>query len=77
MITASSGLLDAIHKGDITHYDQPALNDSALNATKRLIGSNGGWAYDGEDSTLIESVALAYWTCKVSKRNPRRKQKLL
>lgn len=77
VITASSGLLDAIHKGDITHYDQPALNDSALNATKRLIGSNGGWAYDGEDSTLIESVALAYWTCKVSKRNPRRKQKLL
>ena len=77
VITASSGLLDAIHKGTITHYDQPALNDSAIDADKRQIGGKGGWAFGGEDSTPIESVALAHWAVKTSKRNPTRKQVML
>lgn len=77
VVTASSGLVDAIHKGTITHYDQAALNESALDADKRLIGSKGGWAFGGEDSTPIESVALAHWGVRTCKRNPKRKQVML
>ncbi|ARD66094.1 hypothetical protein B2M23_11315 [Eubacterium limosum] len=29
----------------MTHFNQPALNESALMSEKRLIGSNGGWAF--------------------------------
>ena len=77
VVTASSGLVDAVTSGSVTHYDQPVLNDSATNATKRAIGSKGGWGFDGEDSTPVESVALALWGVRTSKRNPRRKQGLL
>lgn len=77
VVTASSGFIDALAKGSVTHFDQPALNDSALEAEKRMIGSKGGWGFGGEDSTPIEAVSLAYWGCKTSKRNPRRKQVLL
>ena len=77
VVAASSGLVDAIHKGSITHYDQAALNDSVLDADKRIIGSKGGWAFGGEDSTPVESVALALWGVRVSKRNPKRKQVML
>lgn len=77
VVTASSGLVDAIHKKAVTHFDQPVLTDSALDAFKRMIGSKGGWAFDGEDSTPIESIALAHWGVRVSKRNPCRKQVML
>lgn len=77
MIAASSGLVDSVHKGDITHFDQPALNDSVIGATKRIIGNRGGWGFDGEDSTPVEAISLALWGVRTSKRNPRRKQVML
>ena len=77
VVTASSGLVDAITRKTMTHYDQPALNASAENAEKRTIGNKGGWAFGGEDSTLIEAAALAIWGVKTSKRNPKRKQAML
>ena len=77
VVTASSGLVDAISRKTVTHYDQPALNASAENAEKRTIGNKGGWGFGGEDSILIESTALAMFGVKTSKRNPRRKQAML
>lgn len=78
IIAASSTLLNAITEHKITHYDQQALNKSALEAEKRLIGQSGGWAFGGvEDSTLIEAVALAHWAVLTSKRDPSRKQVIL
>lgn len=73
-----SDLLNAIHEGRVTHYDQPALNDSALKAKKRLIGNGGGWGFADNDcdSTLIEACALAYWGAMTTKRNPTRKQRI-
>lgn len=77
VVTASSGFIDGLAKGVITHFDQPALNTSALEAEKRMIGSKGGWGFGGEDSTLVEAVALAQWAVKTSKRNPRKRQVML
>ena len=76
VVAAASMLLNAVKEGDITHFGQPALNDSALLSEKRLIGNNGGWSFGGKnvDSTLIEAVALAFWSAATTKRNPQRKQ---
>lgn len=77
IVSASSTFVDAVTNEKITHYNQPALNKSVLEATKREVGKKGGWAFDGEDSTPAESVAYGYWACKTSRRNPMRKQVLL
>lgn len=77
VVTAASGLVDAISRKTVTHYDQPALNASAENAEKRTIGTKGGWGFGGEGCILIESAALAMWGVKTSKRNPKRKQAML
>lgn len=78
MAAACSDLLNAVREGKVTHFDQPGLNDSALKARKRPIGSGGGWGFadNGCDSTLIESCALAYWGAMNTKRNPKRKQRI-
>lgn len=77
IVNASSMMLNAIEQETVTHFDQPGLNQSALDAVKREIGRGGGWAFGGEDSTLIESVTLAHFGALTSKRNPNRQQKLL
>lgn len=77
VVTAASGLVDAVANAAITHFDQPALNESALDADKRAIGTKGGWGFGGEDSTPVEAAALALWGVKTSRRNPRRKQAML
>lgn len=74
---ASAMMLNAIEQQTITHFDQPALNQSALDAVKREIGRGGGWAFGGEDSTLIESATLAHFGVLTSKRDPARVQKML
>lgn len=78
VITAASMFVNAVGEKTLTHYDQPALNESATGAEKREIGRSGGWGFGGEvDTTLIESAALAHWAVITSKRNPRRKQAML
>lgn len=77
VVTAASGLVDAISRKTVTHYDQPALNVSAEKAEKRTIGTKGGWGFGGDDCILIESAALAMWGVKTSKRNPKRHQAML
>ena len=76
VIKSSSMMLQAIREGRITHYSQPVLNDSALKACKRTIGTNGGWGFGSgadSDSTPIEACSLAYWAAMTSKRQPQRK----
>lgn len=80
VVTASSMMLNAIESRNITHFDQPALNESATGATKRQIGSSesGGFAFGGDDdSTPIEAATLAHWAVLTCKRNPRKKQVML
>lgn len=76
VIAACSSLVNAVKERRITHYGQPALDDSATKTRKRRIGTMGGWAFqstDEGDATLIEAVCLAYWAAMNTKRKPGRK----
>ena len=76
VISACSGIANAVRERQVTHYGQPALDVSATQSRRRRIGSNGGWGFastDTADATLIESCALAYWAAMTTKRDPSRK----
>lgn len=76
--TAASMLLEEIREQRVTHFDQPALNDSALNAQRRNIG-DGSWGWGGSgdvDSTPIEAASLALWGVMTTKRDPKRKMRI-
>ena len=76
VIAANSMMLDAVRERSIAHFGQPALDESATKATRRRIGTNGGWGFkstDTADAALIESVALAYWGAMTTKRKPGRR----
>ena len=76
VINATTLFSQALIDKTLTHWDggdddaQQALNESALEARKRPIGSDGGWAYGGDSSTPLESAVLAYWAAKTTKRDP-------
>jgi hypothetical protein len=76
VIAACSSFANAVKDGAVTHYGQPALDDSATKTVKRRIGTNGGWGFastDEADATLIEACALAYRSAMKTKRKPGRK----
>lgn len=76
VINATTLFSQALIDKTLTHWDggdddaQQALNESALEARKRPIGSDGGWAYGGDSSTPLEAAVLAYWAAKTTKRDP-------
>lgn len=72
--SACSMLVDAVKSGNVCHYGQPALNDAMTKCAKRPIGGDGfGFADTVEgDSTMAESVALAYQEVLTTKRKPGR-----
>ena len=76
VIAACSSLVNAVKERKITHYGQPALDDSATKTKRRRIGNNGGFGFESTDEVnaeLIEACALAYWGAMTTKRDPRRK----
>lgn len=80
VIAAATGFLDGLSDGTTKHTGQRDLTDSAVQAVKRPIGNRGGWGFgDGPqvESMAVEAAALAVWGARNSKRNPRRKQRLL
>lgn len=80
VIAASTGLLDELKAGTLKHSRQPALDDSATGCVKRQIGNRGGWGFgstDAHDSAPIEAAALALWGARTTKRDPKRKQRML
>lgn len=80
VVAACSWLSNAVKERKVTHYNQEALNLSAVKSQKRRIGNNGGWGFqstDEADATLIESCALAYWGAMTTKRKPGRKAVIL
>lgn len=79
VVAACSMLEDAVSEGQMTHFAQPALDDSATKCAKRSIGKGGGWGFEGAngaDPTAVEAAALAYWTAMTTKRNPKRKMRV-
>ena len=80
VVSAATGFVDSLADGSVAHTRQRALDDSARFAVRRPIGNRGGWGFGSSgshDSTAIEAVANALWCARTSKRNPKRKQRLL
>ncbi len=76
-VTAACSMLeDAVNEGTITHFDQPGLNDSAANSTRRKVGGSGGWAFDGSNPLPIEACALALNGALTTKRDPKKKARV-
>lgn len=76
VIAAATMMLEAVRGGGVTHLDDPALNLSATSATRRKIGSRGGWSWGGDDSTPMEAASLALWGARTTKRDPARKMRV-
>lgn len=80
IVAAASGFLNALKDGSVSHTGDSCLTDSATNAVKRIIGSRGGWGFgcdERHESTTVEAASIALWAVKNTKRNPKRKQRLL
>lgn len=83
VIGAATGLLDGLKDGSIAHTPNAELDEAAKRSVRRLIGHRGGWTYgtpasaDVSVSEPLEAAALAVYAVKNSKRNPRRKQRML
>ena len=80
LTAATTTFMDALRTKDVRHVPDGELDESALKSIKRPIGKSGAWAFGSsqEASSLpIEACALAYWAIKNTKRNPKRKQRLL
>lgn len=76
MTSACSLMLDSVREGRMTHFGQPALDESATKTERRPIGKNGGWGFkstEKADATLIEAASLALWASMTTKRKPGRK----
>jgi len=72
MATACGGLYDAaMTEGELTHFDQPALNTALASARKRPIGEAGAWGWarkDTTDITPLVAVTLARHGLMTGKR---------
>lgn len=75
-IAADAMLVNAINDGNLTHLDDPALAESALGATRRVIGKDGGYGFGGECPERLDACALALWAARTTKRDPRRKGRI-
>lgn len=75
-ITADAMLVNAINDGTLTHLEDPALAESALGATRRPIGKDGGYGFGGECPERLDACALALWAARTTKRDPRRRGRI-
>ncbi|MBR2674306.1 MAG: hypothetical protein IKE52_02480 [Mogibacterium sp.] len=77
MIAAAGLIVNAINEEGLTWYHKhEPLDESARTATKRMIGTGGGWGFGGEYSLPIEAASLAYFGAKTSRRNPKKKMRI-
>ena len=75
-IAADAMLVNAINDGTLTHLDDPALTESALGATRRPIGKDGGYGFGGECPERLDACALALWAARTTKRDPKRRGRI-
>lgn len=72
---AAQSFLAALADKSVRHTPSTGLDDGARVASKRSIGTSGGWGFDG--SVAIEAASLALWGARGTRRDPTRKQVLL
>lgn len=64
-ITAAALLVKEIDAGNLTHFDQPIMNEAARMVVKRRVGLSGAWAFGpfgrdySNDITVFETAAMA------------------
>ena len=64
-------LADALADGTITWYrEQAQVLESVETSTRRRIGRDGAWGFDGEHAMVIESLGIALWALRTAKRDP-------
>ena len=76
-INANSLFDDGLYKEDIMHNDQASVARVITNVEKRPIGTNGGFGFKSQFSdmeiAIVDSLILAYWSCKNEKEIKRQK----
>jgi hypothetical protein len=75
VVAASQTFVDLLADRSVSHTPDGELDAGAYNATRRSIGGNGGWGFEG--SITLEAAALALWGARTTTRDPARKQMLL
>lgn len=75
MVDACTMLSGAVTERSIVHIPQPYLAHSVASSPRRAIGRDG-WGFGGDDSTPIESCALAHWAAMTTKRNPKNRMRV-
>lgn len=77
VIASSQGFVDSLKRGDVAHSEQGQTDRAARTATARMVGRDGGWAFDGEGGDVMQACANALWGLRTTKRDPKRKQRML
>lgn len=82
VVAAAAGMLAALKGGTVAHTPSYGLDESAAKSVRRAIGSRGGWGFGEPDAGsatpyAIEAAALALWGARKTRRNPKRRQRLL
>lgn len=80
IISACSAFYDLVASEEIEHFAQPELTLSVTESAKRYIGKNGGFSFGDSPKTAsitAESAALAVYALMNTKRDPKKKQKVV
>jgi hypothetical protein len=72
-ISANGMAINAINDKTLTHVDDEALEVAVTSARRRKIGNAGGFGFEGEFVERFDSIALALWAARTTRRNPNRK----
>lgn len=71
VVEANAMFEQAIFESKLCHGDQPSVEQIIGNCEHRAIGSGGGFGYasilEGADVSLLDALALAYWSCATTK----------
>jgi hypothetical protein len=65
--------INAINDKTLTHVDDEGLEVAVTSARRRKIGNAGGFGFEGEFVERFDSIALALWAARTTRRNPNRK----
>jgi hypothetical protein len=67
----ASMLADSMADGSITWFsEQSQVLESVETSTRRRIGRDGAWGFDGEHAVVVESLGIALWALKMARRDP-------
>ena len=74
IVAAHQFIYDAIVREDLSHYNQPLLNQTVRVAKQRQLGRYGGFGWESMSKDLstaaLDAATFAYWGQKVfSKKN--------